>query len=839
MGAALLDATRVRRVFELELERGCDNTTVVGGLDRMLIQMAEDGLIPPGHPLRQRLQALPRDGYRSLEGERRRAWLQGTLRALSPSLAPARRMDSNAGSAPRNTGTPTPGGRPARPAALGPGAPLRPVPASPPARSRRTLDPDSPAEALRGVGHAGAGRFEKLGVYTAGDAARLFPRRFNDFTDVQPIGGLEPSGAPVTVIGTVFSMQQRRFGRRVKGSEAIVNDGTGALRVSWFNMPYVAKALEAGQRVVLSGKVRAFRGRLQMDNPEFEPFDGDEMAAGRLVPVYPATQGLSQRTLRRAVSEAVEALADRLPDTVPGWLCEAERLAPLRDAVRKYHAPASFAEAEEARRRLAVGEFLAIQVAVLMRRAEWQQGSAAPALALGDWADRFLGSLPFPLTRAQHGCLEEIVEDIRGPRPMLRLLQGDVGSGKTVVAFAAMLAAVRSGHQAALMAPTEILAEQHFRTVAALLGGDTLSALNGVFAPQWLDRPVRVLLLTGSLTAAQKEQVRTDAANGGADIIIGTHALLEGDVQLPRLALAVVDEQHRFGVLQRSKLRQKGSNPHLLVMTATPIPRTLALTVYGDLEVSTIDEMPPGRKPVQTVWVQPHEREEAYAFIREHLDAGEQAFTICPLVEDSDVLDVRSAEEEFERLRHGPFAAYRLELLHGRMPGRQKDEVMLRFANRQAQMLVSTSVIEVGIDIPGATVIVIEGAERFGLSQLHQFRGRVGRSATQSYCMLFSTEEEPGPEARARLEAMVETTDGFKLAEVDLEMRGEGEAWGKVQSGINTMLRVARLTDRDLLLRARGMAARVLERDPFLQTLDQRALAAMVKPFLERAAEAN
>jgi ATP-dependent DNA helicase RecG len=389
------------------------------------------------------------------------------------------------------------------------------------------------------------------------------------------------------------------------------------------------------------------------------------------------------------------------------------------------------------------------------------------------------------------------------------------------------------------MAPTEILAEQHYRSLTQLLGGSSLSALDGVVAPPWLGRPLRSLLLTGSLTATQKQQVRADAAHGGADIVIGTHALLEDDVALPRLALAVVDEQHRFGVAQRAKLRQKGQNPHLLVMTATPIPRTLALTVYGDLEVSTIDELPPGRKPIRTVWVQPGERDEAYDFIRERLDAGEQAFVICPLVEESEALDVRSAEEEFARLRDGPLRGYRLDLLHGRMPGRSKDDVMTRFAAHDFDVLVSTSVIEVGIDVANATVIVIEGAERFGLSQLHQFRGRVGRSPKQSYCMLFSTEEDPGPDARERLEAMVDTNDGFQLAEVDLQMRGEGEAWGTLQSGANTMLRVARLTDRDLLLRARELARDVLATDPNLQKPENRALAASVKPFLDRAAEAN
>ncbi len=821
------DPGRLRRVFELELERGCTNQAVIGGLDRMLIQMAEDGLLAPA--LSRMVRELPSGGYRSLSEEERRAWLHRTIRALSgPQLTPA--------PTPQRAAQRTP----ARAATRRPSAPsVVERPARPSATTGSRLAVDSPLSHLPGLGKAGSARFEKLGVTTAGDAVFYFPRRYNDFSDLRPIANLQPSSQPQTVVATIFSVREMRFGRRVRGTEALLQDRTGSLKVVWFNMPYLARQLEAGQDVVVSGKVRAFRGRLQMENPEIEPADAELMHTGRLVPVYPATQGLGQRTIRRAVKAAVDALADVVPDPAPAWVRERERLAPLGQVIRQLHYPDSRDDAEAARRSMALREFLAIQAAVLIRRSEWQQGADAPRLELGDIKQELLGSLPFELTRAQRNALEDILHDIRGPQPMLRLLQGDVGSGKTVVAFAAMLAAVRSGYQAALMAPTEILAEQHYRSLSRLLGGGELSALQGMFAPSWLGRPLRALLLTGSLTPQQKEQIRSDAANGGADIVIGTHALLEDDVQMPRLGLAVVDEQHRFGVMQRAKLRQKGPNPHLLVMTATPIPRTLALTVYGDLEVSTIDELPPGRRPVRTMWVQPHEREEAYEFLRQRLDAGEQAYVICPLVEESEALDVRSAEEEFERLRTGPLRQYRLELLHGRMAGRHKDEVMERFARHEADVLVSTSVIEVGIDVANATVIVIEGAERFGLSQLHQFRGRVGRSSKQSYCMLFSTEDEPGPEATERLQAMVETTDGFKLAEVDLQMRGEGEAWGRVQSGANSMLRVARLTDRDLLLKARAIAGDILARDPLLQRPEHRALAAQVKPFLERATEAN
>lgn len=806
-----LDPARLRRVFELERQGGCRNTAVVGGLDRFLVQLSEDGYLQ-GSPILTAVRRLPSGGYRALPPPEREQWIDLVLSTLrlptpAPSATPTRRR---AGRAPQ-------------------------PPSAPPA----PVEPSSPLTALPGVTRAVAARFEKLGVTTVRDAALYFPRRFNDYTDLRRIADLEPSSSLQTIVAEVTDIAEFRTRGRARGTRALVSDTSGSLTVIWWNGPYVARALHAGDRVVLAGRVRLYRGRLQLENPEFETLERPAAAAPRLEPVYPATAGLGQKTIRTVVSRAVDAIADRLEDPVPAWLAREAGIPAAAQAIRAYHAPKSAAEAEAARQRLALGEFLAVQCAVLLRRAEWQRNTDAPRLDLGALRAPFLASLPFTLTGAQQRALAEIERDIRGPNPMLRLLQGDVGSGKTIVAFAAMLAAVASGYQAALMAPTEILAEQHYRSLARLLGGGDLSALDGVFTPPWLGRPLRVLLVTGSLTAAQKAQARGDAAHGGADIIIGTHALIEDDLQLPRLGLAIVDEQHRFGVMQRARLRQKGQNPHLLVMTATPIPRTLALTVYGDLEVSTLDELPPGRLPIRTRWYQPHERDDAYRFLRKHLDAGEQAYVICPLVEESEALDVRSAEQEYEYLAAGPLAGYRVELLHGRMTARQKDDVMARFARNEAHVLVSTSVIEVGIDVPNATIIVIEGAERFGLSQLHQFRGRVGRGPRQSYCLLFSSEEDPGPDARERLLAMCDTTDGFALAEVDLRMRGEGETWGRLQSGTNTMLRVARLTDRDILLRARELATRVIARDPRLERPEHAALAAAVRPFLERAAEAN
>lgn len=817
------DATRVRRVFEQELARGCTNNLVVGGLDRMLIPMREDGAMSDVPNLDRFVRVLPPGGYKALSAEGRARWLRDVIAALGSSVSsvPAGLPPAKRPVAARRAATRRPT--------------VRPQPTPP---ASMAITPASPLSALPGVTTALTTKFAKLGVETVGDAARLFPRRFNDFTDVRRIAELRPSNSLQTVVAEVVTAGQRRFGRRVAGSEALVQDSTGSLKAVWFNQPYVARGMKPGEKIALAGKVREYRGRLQMDNPEFENFEEDGMA-GRLVPVYPATSGLGQKTIRKVVRAAVNAVSEQVEDAIPADLAAQRKIPPLGPAIRTYHYPEKLADVETARRRLALGEFLAIQAAVLQRRAEWQEQSGTPQLTELEYLPALRESLDFGLTGAQDRVLGDVIGDISQPRPMLRLLQGDVGSGKTIVAFAAIMAAVASGQQAALMVPTEILAEQHYRSFARMLGGSELSVLEGMFSPPWFGCPVRLMLLTGSLTAAQKRMVKGDAANNGVDILIGTHALLEKAVELPRLALAVVDEQHRFGVMQRARLREKGLNPHLLVMTATPIPRTLALTVYGDLEVSVIDEMPPGRLPVRTRWYRPHERDDAYTFLRKRLDAGEQVFVICPLVEDSETLDARSAEEEYERLKNGPLRGYRIDLLHGRMPGRVKDETMDRFARHEADVLVSTSVIEVGIDVPNATVIVIEGAERFGISQLHQFRGRVGRSDLQSYCLLFSTEEEPGPDARERLMALAETNDGFKLAEVDLVMRGEGEAWGKLQSGANTMLSVARLSDRDLLLEAREMASAILQRDPALELPEHAALARQVRPFLERAAEAN
>jgi ATP-dependent DNA helicase RecG len=484
----------------------------------------------------------------------------------------------------------------------------------------------------------------------------------------------------------------------------------------------------------------------------------------------------------------------------------------LEQAVAQVHFPDSAANLALARRRLGFDEFFLLQLGVLRQRQQWQSEPGIPVPVDRACLDAFLAGLPYPLTGAQQRVLDEIVQDIASDRPMSRLLQGDVGSGKTVVSAAAMFLVATAGYQAAIMAPTEILADQHFWTLQRLLDG----------------HGVRVCLLTGSVPRPDKESLYAQIASGEVHVVVGTHALIQQDVQFQDLALAVVDEQHRFGVRQRGTLRSKGYNPHMLVMSATPIPRTLALTIYGDLDLSVIDEMPPGRKPIQTKWFLPAERERAYRFVHAQVQKGRQAYIICPLVEESEKVQARAAVDEYQRLQRSIFPDLRLGLLHGRLKGEEKEQVMRQFSEHELDVLVSTSVVEVGVDVPNATVMMIEGANRFGLSQLHQFRGRVGRGEHSSFCILMSDATTDVGEERLR--AIAETQDGFKLAEKDLEMRGPGDFFGSRQSGLPE-LKMASLADAPLLELARREAQVLFAQDPTLSDPDHRLLARQVSRF--------
>jgi len=633
----------------------------------------------------------------------------------------------------------------------------------------------------------------------------------------------------VTISGAVERISNRQSRRGIIITTAIISDGTGKIQATWFNQPYLVKSLNRGRQIVLSGKVDEYLGRLTFQSPVWEPLQREHIHTGRLVPIYPLTEGVGRLWMRRLLKRVVDTWVSRVTDPLPVAIRKQNKLLGLPEALKQIHFPESWERLEEARRRLAFDEFLYIQIGVLRQRQIWRAQTGRPVRLRREVVDQFLSNLPFTLTGAQQRSLEEILHDLQQTEPMSRLLQGDVGSGKTVVAAAALLATVADGLQGTIMAPTEILAEQHFQTFGKLFAGDPDSGKPGVSSL----RP-RLRLLTGSLRKQEREQAYAEIAAGEADIVIGTHAIIQTGVTFCDLGMAIIDEQHRFGVQQRASLRSKGHNPHVLVMSATPIPRSLALTLYGDLDLSVIDELPPGRQEIVTTWMAPRERERAYRFLRHQVEEGRQAFIICPLVEASEKIEAKAAVDEHARLQKEIFPDLKLGLLHGRMKGEEKEAVMQAFYRQELDVLVATSVVEVGIDVPNATVMLVEGADRFGLSQMHQFRGRVGRGEHESYCILLS--DSPGEEAETRLKAMESTTDGFALAEVDLKIRGPGEFFGTRQSGLPD-LRVAQLSDADVLAEARQAAKNILEADPNLSSPEHQLIVEQVDAFWKQAGD--
>ncbi len=690
--------------------------------------------------------------------------------------------------------------------------------------SKRRPDLDSPVTTLHGVGPKRAECFARLGVRTLRDMLTFLPRRYDDYSQLKPINRIE-YGEEVTVIGKVrrTRLRETRGGQPI--FKATLDDGTGSVEVTWFNQPYLANKIRRGGQIVISGEVDEYLGRLCFTSPEWEPLREELLHTNRIVPVYPLTEGISGKWLRRLMKRTVTYWARRLPDYLPTSVQQAEGLLDLETAILQAHFPSSQDLLRRARRRLAFDELFVLQLALLKYRHEWRSEPGQPLPVKDGVLEAFVDGLPYDLTRSQRRSLQQLVDDLRSRKPMTRLLQGDVGSGKTVVATAAMALAASAGAQSALMAPTEILAEQHYRTIDRLLR-------------ETLDDDLKVGLLTGGVTGQEREEVYTGLADGSVDVVVGTHALIQEGVAFDQLALAVVDEQHRFGVQQRAALRQKGYNPHLLVMTATPIPRSLQLTVWGHLDVSIIDEMPPGREPVTTRLLLPTERDRAYAFVRSQVEKGRQAFIICPLVEESDKVEAKAAVQEYDRLQERVFPDLELGLLHGRMTGEEKEATMALFVRGELDILVATSVIEVGIDVPNATVMLIEGADRFGLAQLHQFRGRVGRGEHASYCLLVS--DSSSEQARERLEAVEATNDGFELARKDLEMRGPGEFLGTRQSGLSDAflaMDLATIADLRLVEQAREAARRFFETDPELVDPAHRLLARRVERLLEEGGE--
>ncbi len=689
-----------------------------------------------------------------------------------------------------------------------------------PARMDFGLDVD--VSRLQGVGKVKAAQLERLGVKTVRDLLYHFPRAYRPVKRISEL----MYGDDATVICQVshINSYQTRNGFHI--TDVVLMDPTGGITAKFFKQPWVAKSLRPRQFIVVSGKVDRDLNKLSFKSPEYEPLTKELqrlLDAARVYPVYPLTEGVKANWLRKTERGVVGFWADKVVDPLPSSLRVRANLMPLSTALREIHFPSSMETMAAARHRFAFEELLYIQLGVFRQRRKWRQEPSKALRIEPDFLARFENGLPYSLTGAQKRAIGEIFHDIQESAPMSRLLQGDVGAGKTVVAAAALLVAVMNQSQAVLMAPTEILAEQHHKTITNIL-----PALS-----EKLDVNPRVKLLIGSMKPRDKQQVQQEIAAGEVDIAIGTHALIQEAVNFQNLALAVIDEQHRFGVEQRAMLRQKGQDgaemrPHILVMSATPIPRTLALTVYGDLDLSILDEMPPGRTPIMTKWLEPKERERAYSFIRKQVGEGRQAFVICPLIEESETIDARAAVEEYERLRTQVYPDLRVGLIHGKLRPAEKDAVMEDFRKAQIDVLVATSVVEVGIDVPNATVMLIEGADRFGLAQLHQFRGRIGRGAHQSYCMLLA--DKSGSTSDDRLKVIESTQDGFKLAEADLLLRGPGEFFGTRQSGLPD-LKVAQLTDVKLLEQARQVAQEIFEKDPELRAPENQLLKKGMQEF--------
>ena len=827
---------KLQRYIRLESERGYDNRAVVGGLDKIIpwwepearaSTIAEESL----QAILERLRTYPKeetDGRQRLVNELNQL-LDGVSKLprqnpASPRPQPARptpqsdrsRQPGNASQSSRNG---QPSDRQSRPVSP---QPPRVPPAPPPSNDALEQGLNAPVSVLQGIGPSNAKILSTIGINTLDDLLHYYPRRYDDYSKMKPINRLSV-GEVVTILAAVKRVDNRSLhGGKREITEAILDDGTGVLRVTWFNQPWLASRLPAGTQIVLSGKVEMYLGRLVMNSPEWEYLEQEHLHTNRIVPVYPLTAGISQKQLRKAIYQVASFWAPRHRDYLPTSIRESGGLVPLSTALAQIHFPENQAKLEAARERLAFDEIFMLQMGVLSQKQSWQSAVGQVFAAPSEWLAQIEAGLPFALTEAQQHALSDIQSDLSSGRPMERLLQGDVGSGKTIIAALAMAIIAREGAQSALMAPTSILAEQHYRSLQKLLCSEEPD-------PGKPFKPSEIRLLIGDTPPAERDEILSGLADGQIKFLVGTHALIEEPVNFQRLQLAVIDEQHRFGVAQRAALRSKGENPHLLVMTATPIPRSLALTVYGDLDLTVIDQMPVGRRPIETHILMPLERERGYQLIRSQVNAGYQAFIIYPLVEKGERDDEsKAAVEEHARLQAEVFPHHAIGLLHGRLTPEEKDAVMRRFRNHETDILVSTSVVEVGVDVPNATVMLIESANRFGLAQLHQFRGRVGRGEAQSYCLLIPETDESSE--NERLQAMVESNDGFVLAERDLQQRGPGDFLGTRQAGFSE-LRMASLTNVRLIEKARQLAQLLFMQDPELIQPQNQALKSEIAHF--------
>lgn len=645
---------------------------------------------------------------------------------------------------------------------------------------------------LKGVGDVVVKKLALLGIYTVGDLVRYYPRRYDDYSNVSQIVKLQPG--PVSVKVFVKEIKGRYVRRGLHITEAVASDKSGSVRMVWFNQPYRANATKIGSEYYVSGNFELSRGRLAIMNPGMELASDFPVNTARIIPIYKETKGLKSATIRKILAGLRETIS-QLPESLPPDTVKTNKLISNSDATAAMHFPKSINDLESARRRLGFEEIFGLSLAAMLNKKEAMQEKTHVVPFNEDLAKTLVNSLPFKLTDSQRKVAWQVYKDMQADSPMNRLVEGDVGSGKTIIAAMAAAMAIDSGYQVALMAPTELLARQHADNLHKIMRS--------------INRHDDVALLVGSIKPVQKTAIHKLIKEGRANFIVGTHALISDNVALKNLGLVIVDEQHRFGVEQRKKLQQKASGrmPHVLSMTATPIPRTLALTLYGELDISVISEKPKNRLPIMTKIVSPNSRAQLYKKIDQELDSGHQMFVVCPLITESDMLDALSAEKVYQTLSKSVFKHRNVGLLHGKMKPEEKEETMLQFVNQKLDILVSTTVIEVGVDVPNATIMLIEGAERFGLAQMHQLRGRVGRSNAQGYCYIIPSDSK---EPSRRLKALESSFDGFKLSELDLELRGPGAIYGHMQSG-QLDLRVAKLTDVKLIEAARGSAKQFID----------------------------
>ncbi len=691
----------------------------------------------------------------------------------------------------------------------------------------------SPISQLNRVGKATAFKLKRFGIENVSDLFYYYPFRYEDFSHVLPINQLVP-GESATIKGKIELIKNRRsFRKRMIITEAFINDNTGQVKAIWFRQPFITKLLKPGDEIYLSGKVEGDLLENYFSNPLYEKAKAEQTHTARIIPLYSLTEGLTQKQLRFLIKSIIP-LVQYLKEWLPTQIIREERLINIKEAIQQIHFPENFHSLAQAQKRLKFDELFLIQLQSQLIKNELAKSQASSIKFYQEEIKKFVAKLPFQLTNAQRKATWEIIQDLEKNKPMNRLLEGDVGSGKTIVAIIAALNVILNNRQVALMAPTEILARQHFLNISKILKnypiniGLLTNSFNEINNSQFL------IVFKKKTKNALKKNILDLVANGKIDFIIGTHALIQEKINFHSLEFVIIDEQHRFGVEQRKALREKSGNPltspHLLSMTATPIPRSLALTLYGDLDLSVLDEMPKDRKKIITKLVSPKDRDKAYEFIKNQINLGHQVFVICPLIEESDKLGVKAATAEYQKLKEEIFPEYKIGLVHGKLKAKEKEKVMNEFSQNKLQILVATAVVEVGIDIPNATVMIIEGAERFGLAQLHQFRGRIGRGSDQSYCFLFT--DSWSEKTRERLQALITCQNGFELAEMDLKFRGAGDLYGTTQSGFLDNLKIASLSDFDIIKRAKYQAEKLIQENPHFDNLP--ILQEKLNQFLQR-----